>query len=275
MVQRGRTVPTLSSVARASSPAGSSSGAEFDKLQKERQNQDTKSEERGETEAGPDGNVFQQIKNIPSAGRPSEAPRRTSISGRRSRRTSVDDNASQLSVENLGGSQENLSLLGRNPDKEMRTHSGRRGLGGPVEAVAYTVQPDGSRGESESRYIDNRDLEEMEKHQREGSPYGGKQGFDRASESPDNKVSFADFRRQKARDQFHTSAINITYTEQENEKEDLPKRSSGFLQRRDSQKDGASPSAASNNLFASKPQQQQATAPIDAPSAGIYLLTLK
>lgn len=40
----------------------------------------------------------------------------------------------------------------------------------------------------------------MEKHQREGSPYGGKN--DRAaSESPEQKVSFADFRRQKARDQ--------------------------------------------------------------------------
>ena len=66
------------------------------------------------------------------------------------------------------------------------------------------------------RFIDNRELEEMEKHQREGSPYGGKSGgFERASsESPDQKVSFADFRRQKARDQFHSSAINITYTEQ-------------------------------------------------------------
>ena len=92
------------------------------------------------------------------------------------------------------------------------------------------------------RFIDNRELEEMEKHQREGSPYGGKSGGggaygDRASsESPDQKVSFADFRRQKARDQFHSSAINITYTEQE--KEDPPKRAN-LLQRRDSYKEQA------------------------------------
>jgi hypothetical protein len=48
-------------------------------------------------------------------------------------------------------------------------------------------------------------------------------------------VSFADLRKQKARDQFHSSGINITYTEQE--KEDVPKKSTGSLlaSRRDSQ----------------------------------------
>ena len=51
-----------------------------------------------------------------------------------------------------------------------------------------------------------------------------------------DKVSFADLRKQKARDQFHSSGINITYTE--HEKEDLPKKSSTntlLQQRRDSQ----------------------------------------
>ncbi len=50
-----------------------------------------------------------------------------------------------------------------------------------------------------------------------------------------DKVSFADLRKQKARDQFHSSGINITYMEQE--KEDLPKKNSssgGLLSRRDS-----------------------------------------
>ena len=100
----------------------------------------------------------------------------------------------------------------------------------------------------------------MEKHQREGSPYGGKSGgFDRASsESPDQKVSFADFRRQKARDQFHSSAINITYTEQE--KEDPPKRAN-LLQRRDSYKE----QAAANRL-SSTPVQQMAPANNDSQS---------
>ena len=101
----------------------------------------------------------------------------------------------------------------------------------------------------------------MEKHQREGSPYGGKSGgFDRASsESPDQKVSFADFRRQKARDQFHSSAINITYTEQE--KEDPPKRAN-LLQRRDSYKE----QAAANRLSSTPVQQQMAPANNDSQS---------
>ena len=54
------------------------------------------------------------------------------------------------------------------------------------------------------------------------------------SGSASDKVSFADLRKQKARDQFHSSGINITYTEQE--KEDVPKKSMGnLLARRDSQ----------------------------------------
>ena len=118
VVQRGRGVPTLTAV--------------VDKSDKEQFNKDTKSEELGETSASSEsGDVFQQMKNIPVAGRPSES-KSSNYAGRRSsksitsRRNSVDDNASSLSLENLGGSQDNLSLLGRNPDKEMRTHVGRR-----------------------------------------------------------------------------------------------------------------------------------------------------
>ena len=115
VVQRGRAVPTLTAV--------------VDKSEKEQFNKDTKSEELGESEPSSSErqNVFQQMKNIPVAGRPSESSnsvRRGSKSF--SRRNSVDDNASSLSLENLGGSQDNLSLLGRNPDKEMRTHVGRK-----------------------------------------------------------------------------------------------------------------------------------------------------
>ena len=115
VVQRGRGVPTLTAV--------------VDKSDKEQFNKDTKSEELGESA---DSDVFQQMKNIPVAGRPSESAKSSNFAGRRSsksiehRRNSVDDNASSLSLENLGGSQDNLSLLGRNPDKEMRTHVGRR-----------------------------------------------------------------------------------------------------------------------------------------------------
>ncbi|KAF4530992.1 hypothetical protein B566_EDAN013266 [Ephemera danica] len=103
---------------------------------KEKFNQDSKAEERGE---------------IPAAGKPSnwEVQRRSSTpqfvgsadrggsaggggssgvssAGRRSRRNSLSAEESQLTVENFGGSQENLHFIGRNPDKEPAVHVGRR-----------------------------------------------------------------------------------------------------------------------------------------------------
>ena len=182
-----------------------------DKSDKEQFNQDTKSDELGESE----NNVFQQMKNIPVAGRPSEQHPGTSrrASSKQtsgiSRRNSVDDNASTLSLENLGGSQDNLSLLGRNPDKEMRIHTGRKADNVHQTATENLQQP------NNDRYLDNRELEEMERRQRESmSPL--KSQYVRLSDSgsASDKVSFADLRKQKARDQFHSSGINITYTEQ-------------------------------------------------------------
>ncbi|CAB0002131.1 unnamed protein product, partial [Nesidiocoris tenuis] len=62
----------------------------------------------------------------PVAGKPTNwEPRKPSYAGRRSRRNSLSDD-SQLTLENFGGSQENLHLLGRNPDKEPAVHTGRR-----------------------------------------------------------------------------------------------------------------------------------------------------
>merc|ERR1712061_694730 len=70
---------TLSSVVKNSaSSSGSSSidnGAEIEKLKKEQKNQDTKSEERGETDSS-EPSLLDQMKNIPVAGRPSDTPRR-------------------------------------------------------------------------------------------------------------------------------------------------------------------------------------------------------
>ncbi|RZF39782.1 hypothetical protein LSTR_LSTR012094 [Laodelphax striatellus] len=62
-----------------------------------------------------------------AAGKPSnwEDSRRSSYAGRRSRRNSLSED-SQLTLENFGGSQENLHFLGRNPDKEPAVHVGRR-----------------------------------------------------------------------------------------------------------------------------------------------------
>lgn len=81
---------------------------------------------------------------LPAAGKPSnwEVQRRSSTpqfpgsversgsapssAGRRSRRNSLSAEESQLTVENFGGSQENLHFIGRNPDKEPAVHVGRR-----------------------------------------------------------------------------------------------------------------------------------------------------
>ena len=125
----------------------------------------------------------------------------------------------------------------------MRTHSGRR------ETLGESTP-------NNDRYLDNREVEEMERRQRESmSPSSKASNFVRmGSEGPQDKVSFADLRKQKARDQFHSSGINITYTEQE--KEDTPKKSAlGLLSRRESQKD--------NNRSPATPQQQ-----ISSPAPG-------
>ncbi len=226
MVQRGRAVPTLSSV---------------DHYSKEQLNTDTKSDERGESDDAARRTVFDHMRSIPVAGRPSDTPRRTSYSGRRSRRNSSDENASQLSIENLGGSQDNLHLLSRNPDKEMKTHTGRR-------SHVDMVNKNGGGG----GFIDNRDLEELEKHQREGSPYGGKQMVQLDEKTANDKVSFADLRKQKARDQFHTSGINITYTQQGDE--DPYRRPSSS---RPSAQPEQPPKPASANMTSWASQQQQ------------------
>lgn len=100
VVHRGKNIPTLRSVVQ-DEPLVSARL----KVNKERQNQDSKADERGEI----------------AAGRPSnwEENRKSSFAGRRSRRNSTSDD-SQLTIENFGGSQDNLNFIGRNPDKEVR-----------------------------------------------------------------------------------------------------------------------------------------------------------
>ncbi|XP_071646547.1 patronin isoform X10 [Temnothorax longispinosus] len=100
VVHRGKGIPTLSSVA------------------------DEKS--AGRTEA---------------AGRPSnwEDQRRSSYAGRRSRRNSITDD-SQLTIENFGGSQDNLHNFGRNPDKELGAHIGKRSTTEPTLPARSSVQ---------------------------------------------------------------------------------------------------------------------------------------
>uniref|UniRef100_A0AAG5DL18 CKK domain-containing protein n=1 Tax=Anopheles atroparvus TaxID=41427 RepID=A0AAG5DL18_ANOAO len=92
VVHRSKGVPTLSSMQEPLVPARI-------RQAKEKTNNDSKAEERGDS--------------IP-AGRPSnwEDTRKPSFSGRRSRRNSFSDD-SQLTIENFGGSQDQLNTVGR------------------------------------------------------------------------------------------------------------------------------------------------------------------
>ncbi|EAT43241.1 AAEL005304-PA [Aedes aegypti] len=94
-------VPTLSSMQEPLVPARI-------RQAKEKTNNDSKAEERGDS--------------IP-AGRPSnwEENRKQSFSGRRSRRNSLSED-SQLTIENFGGSQDQLNTIGRF-DRERKTSS--------------------------------------------------------------------------------------------------------------------------------------------------------
>ncbi|XP_043484313.1 patronin isoform X2 [Leptopilina heterotoma] len=82
------------------------------------------------------------IARAEAAGRPSnwEDQRRTSYGGRRSRRNSVSDD-SQLTIENFGGSQDNIHNFGRNPDKEMGVVTmGKRIIAEPTLPARSSVQ---------------------------------------------------------------------------------------------------------------------------------------
>ncbi|XP_068904602.1 patronin isoform X7 [Tenebrio molitor] len=106
VVHRGKNIPTLRSVVQDEPLIPGRL-----KVNKEKQNNDSKADERGEV----------------AAGRPSnwEENRKSTFAGRRSRRNSTSDD-SQLTIENFGGSQDNLNFIGRNPDKEVGAHVGRK-----------------------------------------------------------------------------------------------------------------------------------------------------
>lgn len=131
VVHRGKTVPTLNNVAVSANSSGDSSVSAGTPSRsrvaaiKERFNVDTKADERGES-AG-NGGGGSGLSGSP-AGVPSnwEDRKVSTYSGRRSRRNSITSDDSHLTIENFGGSQDNLSMFGRNPDKEPVTLSGRR-----------------------------------------------------------------------------------------------------------------------------------------------------
>ncbi|XP_043510325.1 patronin isoform X12 [Frieseomelitta varia] len=156
-----------------------------------------------------------------AAGRPSnwEEQRRSSYAGRRSRRNSVSDD-SQLTIENFGGSQDNLHNFGRNPDKEVGAHIGKRSTTEPTLPARSSVQdvygsgvqhilsdngydkegPPRLRRQTSNSSLDNVTLKQV-LHSSENVNSDG---------DTSKLASFANLSRQSSE-----KGINLTYTEQE------------------------------------------------------------
>ncbi|KAG5346370.1 PTRO protein, partial [Acromyrmex charruanus] len=170
-----------------------------------------------------------------AAGRPSnwEEQRRSSYAGRRSRRNSITDD-SQLTIENFGGSQDNLHNFGRNPDKELGAHTGKRNATEPTlparssvqdvygSGVQHIIADNGYSGSEEPmrlrRQASNSSLDNVALRQilhsnvendssTDGSSSGG------GGDVPTKFASFANLSRQSSE-----KGINFTYTEQDDAK---------------------------------------------------------
>ncbi|XP_020292949.1 patronin isoform X6 [Pseudomyrmex gracilis] len=169
-----------------------------------------------------------------AAGRPSnwEDQRRSSYAGRRSRRNSITDD-SQLTIENFGGSQDNLHNFGRNPDKEVGAHIGKRSTTEPTlparssvqdvygSGVQHIIADNGYGGDEEPprlrRQASNSSLDNVAlRHilhssaENDGGADGGNGGNGSNNDAVTKLASFANLSRQSSE-----KGINFTYTEQE------------------------------------------------------------
>ncbi|KAK2582397.1 hypothetical protein KPH14_004717 [Odynerus spinipes] len=165
------------------------------------------------------------ISRAEAAGRPSnwEDQRRSSYAGRRSRRNSVSDD-SQLTIENFGGSQDNLHNFGRNPDKEVGAHIGMRSTTEPTLPARSSVQdvygsgvqhiladngynneePVRLRRQTSNSSLDNVALKSILHSSENDNNDGGS--------STTKLASFANLSKQSME-----KGINLTYTDQERE----------------------------------------------------------
>ncbi|XP_042234616.1 uncharacterized protein LOC121874529 isoform X5 [Homarus americanus] len=201
VVQRSRGLATLSDMMRAVSPRPSQ---ELDapyssrSTTKEKYNMDSKEEELGERSRGLSrrGSFNNSHPDLPAAGMPSRYEERPH--GRsRSRRNSISAEDSQLTIENFGGSQDNLNYISRNPDKEPFVHTGRRessNLEGSHlrDSREGSARPEsrssrersverrldfhrGSIEELDNRLVDKLEREALEREKREPSQYTSKE----------------------------------------------------------------------------------------------------
>ncbi|KAL0132339.1 hypothetical protein PUN28_000256 [Cardiocondyla obscurior] len=171
-----------------------------------------------------------------AAGRPSnwEEQRRSSYAGRRSRRNSITDD-SQLTIENFGGSQDNLHNFGRNPDKEVGAHTGKRNTTEPTLPARSSVQdvygsgvqhiiadngysgseePTRLRRQASNSSLDNVALRQILHSSAENdnnTDSGGGGGGDTLNQT--KFASFANLSKQNSE-----KGINFTYTEQDDAK---------------------------------------------------------
>lgn len=244
VVHRGKNIPTLRSVVHDEPliPARL-------KPNKEKQNNDSKADERGEIAAGKPSNWDEN--------------RKSTFAGRRSRRNSMTDD-SQLTIENFGGSQENLNFIGRNPDKEVGAHVGRKisAPSFPIENPAVRSSLQDARGSIQLGYDNgcekqDNDTEKLKlKRQLSSDDISlRKLNQDKLSDLIDteavNRMSFADLKQQK----FSGGGIQFVYM---NDREECGPQKSSFLNKNISSTNGEK-----KTTFATLPNtttwQQQST----------------
>ncbi|XP_053651388.1 uncharacterized protein Patronin isoform X6 [Cherax quadricarinatus] len=201
VVQRSRGLATLSDMMRTQSPRPSQeleTSYSSRSTTKEKYNMDSKEEELGERSRGLGrrGSFNNSHPDLPAAGMPSRYEERPH--GRsRSRRNSISAEDSQLTIENFGGSQDNLNYISRNPDKEPFVHTGRRESSN-VEGSQLRDSREGSarpesrnsrdrsierrldlhRGsieELDNRLVDKLEREALEREKRDSSQYTSKE----------------------------------------------------------------------------------------------------
>jgi len=161
---------------------------------------------------------------------------------------------SQLTLENFGGSQENLHLLGRNPDKEPAVHTGRKTVSETSSTVVRTSAQDSRSTGVEVLFHDNGytcgEKRDEEKSERSGT-VSLKQVTQHSkdiselcdmveSDGDGNKVatSFAELSRHKTSVQVPTG-IHIVYMQHDREQDggNVPPKSS-FLNKKASSGSG-------------------------------------
>ncbi|GJQ85734.1 hypothetical protein Trydic_g12140 [Trypoxylus dichotomus] len=210
VVHRGKNFPTLNSIM-------SDEHQRVRNVSKERQNNDTKADERGESKA---------------AGKPSnwEEYKKPSYAGRRSRRNSMTED-SQLTIENFGGSQDNLNFIGRNPDKDVAVHVGRKisAPSAPIENPAVRSTAQDARGSFQLGYDNGCEKSDVERENFKLKKQLSSDDISLRSLKSDfydnkNRMSFADMTNHVSSE---AKGIQLTYTQQpQQEKEELPPKSS-------------------------------------------------